>query len=69
MKKLSIILTSFLVLFIGIYLTSCATIATGTSQLVTITCNVDGADIKLDGISIAKHLLWAKLKKMVKFLQ
>ena len=32
--------------------TSCATIASGRTQVVTVGSNVDGADIFLDGVSV-----------------
>ncbi len=63
MKKLSLIASLILFAFISIYLTSCATIATGTNQLVTLNCNVDGADIKLDGILVGKTPFTGEIEK------
>ncbi len=54
MKKISILTTALLVLFVSIYPASCATIATGTTQLVTITCNVESVDVKLDDILVGE---------------
>jgi len=63
MKKLSLIVSLILVSFISIYLTSCATIVTGTHQLVTINCNVDSADVKLDGVLVGKTPFTGEIKK------
>jgi len=68
MKKISIIAATFIALVVSIYLTSCATIATGTSQLVTITCNVDGADVKLDGVLVGKTPFTGEIKKNGKLI-
>jgi len=68
MKKISIIAATLIVLVVSIYLTSCATIATGTSQLVTITSNVEGADVKLDGVSVGKTPFTGKIKKNGKLI-
>ncbi|MBK7103840.1 MAG: PEGA domain-containing protein [Ignavibacteriae bacterium] len=68
MKKISIITASLIVLVVSIYLTSCATIATGTSQLVTITSNVEGADVKLDGVSVGKTPFTGEIKKNGKLI-
>ena len=67
MRKLSIILTSVVVVVLGLYLSGCATISKGTSQLVTINCNVDGATIKLDGKKIGKTPFIGKISKGHKF--
>ena len=68
MRKLSIILTSVAVIVLSIYLSGCATITTGSTQLVTINCNVDGATIKLDGRKIGKTPFVGKIKKNHKII-
>lgn len=68
MKKLSIVVTIIIMVSISIYLTSCATIATGTTQLVTVTSNVDDAEIKLDGMLIGKTPFTGEIKKDGKLL-
>lgn len=52
MKKNAIILSAVCLVLLGIYLSSCATIMTGTKQYITINCNVENAIIKLDGREI-----------------
>lgn len=52
MKKLSIVVVTIFIVVTSILFTSCATITTGTTQLVTITCNAEGADVYLDGIAV-----------------
>ncbi|MFZ1518787.1 MAG: PEGA domain-containing protein [Ignavibacteriaceae bacterium] len=68
MKKVSIFITIIMMVSLSIYLTSCATIATGTTQLVTITSNVDDAEIKLDGLFIGKTPFTGEIKKDGKLL-
>jgi hypothetical protein len=63
MNKLSVILSALIIIVTSIFFTSCATIATGTHQLVTITCNVDGADVSLDGIKVGKTPFTGEIKK------
>ncbi len=68
MKKISILGSLIIIGSLGLYLTSCATIATGTSQLVTISSNVDDAEIKLDGLFIGKTPFTGEIKKDGKLL-
>lgn len=63
MKKVFIILSLVSIFGFGFYLTGCATITTGTTQLVTITCNVEGATIKLDGQFIGKTPFTGEIEK------
>ena len=49
-------------------LAGCATIAKGTSQLVTINCNIDNALIYLDGKKIGETPFSGKMKKNGKML-
>jgi len=63
MKKLSVIFVVPVFLFTIFHLTSCATIATGTSQLITINCNVDGAEVKLDGVFVGKTPFTGEIDK------
>lgn len=41
-----------LVLLFGMTVAACATIASGTTQAITVSCNVEGADLYLDGEQI-----------------
>jgi hypothetical protein len=41
-----------LVLLVSLVLVGCATITKGTRQIVSIGCNVDGADVLLDGVKV-----------------
>ena len=68
MKKSSVFLALFVLLFMSLLLTSCATIATGTTQLVTINSNVDSATVFLDGVNIGKTPFTGKIKKNGKML-
>jgi len=63
MKKSSVFLALFVLLCLSLFLTSCATIATGTKQLVTINCNVDGATVSLDGVNVGKTPFTGEIKK------
>jgi len=68
MKKSSVFLALFVLLSLSLFLMSCATIATGTTQLVTINSNVDSATVSLDGITIGKTPFTGKIKKNGKVL-
>jgi len=68
MKKSSVFLALFVLLSLSLFLTSCATIATGTTQLVTINSNVDSATVSLDGVTIGKTPFTGKIKKNGKML-
>ncbi len=68
MKQKTIVVAILLLLGVSIYLTSCASIATGTSQLVTISCNVDGADVLLDGKIVGKTPFTGEIKKNGKLI-
>lgn len=63
MKTLSIVVAIIFIVVTSIFNTSCATITTGTSQLVTITCNADGADVLLDGIKVGTTPFTGEIKK------
>lgn len=63
MKKSSVFLALFVLLSLSLFLTSCATIATGTTQLVTINSNVDGAIVSLDGVNVGKTPFTGEIKK------
>lgn len=63
MKKSSVFLALSVLLFLSFILNSCATITTGTKQLVTINCNVDGATVSLDGVNVGKTPFTGEIKK------
>lgn len=68
MKKSSVFLALFVLASLSLFLMSCATIATGTTQLVTINSNVDSATVSLDGVNIGKTPFTGKIKKNGKVL-
>lgn len=47
-------------------MTSCATIFTGSSEMITINSNVDDATVKFDGMKMGKTPLNYKVKKSFK---
>lgn len=51
-----------------IYFSGCATIATGTKQLVTINCNVKGATVKLDGRVVGQTPFIGEIRKNGKII-
>ena len=59
MKKLILLMTILM-------MTSCATIFTGTSEMITINSNVDDATVKFDGMKMGKTPLNYKVKKSFK---
>jgi len=63
MKNKSIIYAISLIMLLGVFLAGCATIVTGTKQLVTITSNVEGATVYLDGIKIGETPFAGEIKK------
>lgn len=64
MKKFYKIFVIFSIITISaLIFISCATIVTGTTQLVTINSNVEGATIKLDGVYIGKTPFTGEIKK------
>ena len=56
----------FLILSVGFLMTSCATIFTGSSEMITINSNVDDATVKFDGMKMGKTPLNYKVKKSFK---
>mgnify|MGYP006102809235 CR=1 FL=1 len=57
-------LTKTLTIILGaVVITSCATIASGRTQVVTVGSNVDGADIFLDGVSVGTTPFTGELRK------
>ncbi len=68
MKKISLIILGVLVLALSIFFTNCATIATGTSQLITVTSNVSGAEVMLDGQRVGETPFTGEVKKDGKML-
>ena len=69
MKKFSILTIALIITLIGVFVVGCATIATGTTQLVTINSNVEGASIYLDGVDIGKTPFTGEIKKNGKILK
>jgi len=63
MKNNKFIILLLALITISIGFTGCATIMSGTTQLVTISCNVDGADIALDGQFIGKTPFTGEIDK------
>lgn len=61
MKKL-------ILLAISLLLVSCATIMSGTTQLVTINCNVVGAHVYIDGVEVGVTPFMGEIKKNQKVL-
>lgn len=54
---------------IGLFLlTSCATITKGSTQLITINCNVTGAHVFIDGVEIGVTPFVGEIKKNQKML-
>ena len=68
MKKSLLFLSISALLSISFLLTSCATIVTGTTQLVTITSNVEGATVSLDGVPVGKTPFTGEIKKNGKMI-
>jgi len=66
MKKQSLLIST--AILFSIFIVGCATIATGTKQLISINCNVEGATIKLDGKIIGKTPFNGEVKKNRKIL-
>ena len=56
----------FLILSVGFLMTSCATLFTGTSEMITIDSNVDGATVKFDGMKMGTTPFNYKVKKSFK---
>ena len=63
MKKSTVLLPILALFSLSLFITSCATIATGTTQLVTINSNVDGATVSLDGVNVGKTPFTGEIKK------
>ncbi len=57
------ILTCLTIIVIVAFFTGCASIAKGTSQLMTVNCNVDGAALTLDGAQIGTTPFTGKVPK------
>ena len=52
-----------LLLIIVLMMSSCATLFTGTKEMITVTSNVDNATVKFDGINMGSTPLVTKVKK------
>ena len=52
-----------LLLVAVLMMTSCATLFTGTKEMITVTSNVDNATVKFDGINMGSIPLVTKVKK------
>ncbi|MEL6824517.1 MAG: PEGA domain-containing protein, partial [Calditrichota bacterium] len=62
MKRIAFILIS---LFVFV---SCASIVKGNKQLLTINCNVDGAEVLLDGVSVGETPFAQEIEKKGKVI-
>lgn len=69
MKKSALLINFAVILSLGLFAVGCASITTGTYQLVTITSNVDGATILLDGVKVGKTPFTGEIKNNGKILQ
>lgn len=68
MKKSALLISLGVILSLSLFSIGCASIATGTHQLVTITSNVDGATVSLDGVKVGKTPFTGEIKKNGKIL-